>query len=250
MNVELLVCARVEREKFENEIFCGEDDILGIVKSGEFVFDNGDGLQTVSEFEGVVFKKGITYERKVTKPLTMYLFRYRSGNDFFENSKIVFKDKGRIKSTIGMLEQLEDGFYYNDFECKKSLLSDIFTQYAIENKYTGSDLPEDKVIADALMEINKNFHRKINLEQMAKRSFLSYVQFSRRFKNSMGLTPQEYINNMRMEKARYLLAESTVSVKKIAVECGFANEYYFSKFFKKYNSISPSEYRKMSASLC
>ena len=249
MNFELLVCVKVEREKFKKEIFCGEDDILGIVKSGAFEFDDGGGLQIVSEFEGVIFKKGVTYERKVVEPLVMYLFRYRSTDELFENSRIVFKDRERIKSTIGLLEQLEDGFYYNDFKCKKSLLSDIFTQYSIENKYTGSVLPVDKVVADALMEINKNLGEKIKPEQLAKQSFLSYIQFSRRFKRAMGMTPQEYINNMRMEKARYLLSESTVSIKKIADECGFTNEYYFSRFFKKYNSVTPTEYRKMSAYL-
>ena len=249
MNFELLVCVKVERKKFEHGLFCGDDDILGIVESGEFVFDDGNGLQTVGEYEGVIFKKGITYKRKVTKPLVMHLFRYKSPEDIFEGSKIVFKDKQRIKSTVCLLGQLSDSFYYNDFECKKSLLSDIFTQYIIENKYIGTALPDDKVVADAVTEINKNITKNIKPEQLAKKSYLSYIQFSRRFKNAMGVTPQEYINSMRMEKAKYLLCESTVPVKKIAVECGFANEYYFSRFFKKYNNISPTRYRKISVSL-
>lgn len=249
MKFELLVCVKVEREKFVQETVCGEDDILGIVKSGSFVFDDGEGWQTVNAFDGVIFKNGVTYQRKVKKPLVMYLFRYREASDLFKNSKIVFKDQDRIRSTLGLLGQLEEGLYYNDFECKKSLLSDIFTQYSIENKYAGSELPSDKVIANVVLELNANLHKKIDLAYYARQSYLSYAQFFRRFKQAMGVTPLQYINDMRVEKARHLLEESTISVKQIAMECGFANEYYFSRFFKKYNSVTPTEYRKMSAAL-
>lgn len=246
MKLELLVCVKVEREKFEHEVFCGDDNIFGLLKSGEFVFDCGEGAQYVKAYEGVVFKKGITYKRKVTKPLEMYLFRYRASEDFFAESKIVFKDLNHIKSTLNLLEQIENNYTYSDFEYKKMLLSDIFTQYIIENKCTGLNLPEDAVVSAALVEIRKNLNKNIKPEQLAKKSYLSYVQFSRRFKNAVGITPQEFINNMRMEKARYMLSQSSLSIKKIADECGFSNEYYFSNFFKKYNNVSPAEYRKMS----
>lgn len=249
MKVELLVCVCVERKKFENEIYRGEDDILGIVKSGEFTFDTGAEKETVGEYEGVVFKKGITYHRKVTSPLVMYLFKYRSNVDFFKNSKIVFNDISRIKSTINMLDQLVDGLGFDDFKYRSSFLSDIFTQYAIENHYIRKELISDKLIEKSLEEINKNFNKNINLTEVAEKSFLSYVQFARRFKNSVGLTPKEYVNNMRMDRARYLLTESTITIKEIAIECGFSNEYYFSNFFKESNGISPTEYRKMSSSI-
>ena len=74
---------------------------------------------------------------------------------------------------------------------------------------------------------------------------MSYVQFSRRFKSAVGMTPQDYVTNLRLKKAKVLLGETDLSVGQIATSCGFGNEYYFSNFFKKHNNLSPSEFRAM-----
>ena len=113
-----------------------------------------------------------------------------------------------------------------------------------ENSRTVSIQSEDRAIANAIKVINRDYSKKINLNKLAEMSFLSYVQFARRFKHATGVTPQEYINDVRMKNARYLLSESRLSIKEIAVSCGYSNEYYFSKFFKEYNKITPSTYRK------
>lgn len=247
MDFELFVCVKVERNKFQEEVFCGSDNILAIVKKGEFIFDCGKGTQTVGELEGVCFKQGIVYKRKVTTPLTLYLFRYKSDEDIFPDGKIVFKDTYRIKSTLKLIDMLGNNFILDTLEYKKKFLADIFNQYIIETECDDSRKIRDEVILNAIEVINKNISNKINLKQIAKDSYLSYIQFSRRFKAETGLSPQDYVNSVRMEKARYLLVKEDVSIKKIAFECGFANEYYFSKFFKKYNNITPSKYRKISS---
>lgn len=244
MDYKFMLCVKVVREKFYFENFCDHDNILGIVEKGSFTFSDGSGWQTVGPCEGVIFKKDKSYNRHVIDTVTMHLFRYQSDVDFFENSKIVFRDRSRIQSTVNLLNQVEDNCYYNEFEYKKSLFSDILTQYCLENSRTVSIQSEDKAIANAIKVINRDYSKKINLNKLAEMSFLSYVQFARRFKHATGVTPQEYINDVRMKNARYLLSESRLSIKEIAVSCGYSNEYYFSKFFKEYNKITPSTYRK------
>ena len=59
------------------------------------------------------------------------------------------------------------------------------------------------------------------------------------------MSAQDYISSQRMKKAEQMLAGSDLTVKTISAECGFANEYYFSNFFKNYYGLSPSEYRKI-----
>ena len=83
--------------------------------------------------------------------------------------------------------------------------------------------------------------------QIAKESGLSYVQFLRRFKNFCGLTPSEYINELRVQKAKKLLTDTNMLVKDIAYSCGFENEYYFSNFFKKHTAMSPTAFRSLSS---
>lgn len=58
------------------------------------------------------------------------------------------------------------------------------------------------------------------------------------------MTPSQYAAWAKLRKARTLLAESDLSVKKIAFACGFENEYYFSNFFKKHTGLSPTAYRR------
>ncbi len=65
------------------------------------------------------------------------------------------------------------------------------------------------------------------------------------FKKHYGVSPIQYLINRRMEYAKHLLNTSGMSVKQIAYQCGFENEYYFSRIFKKLTGYSPSQYRAM-----
>lgn len=249
MNYSLLVCINVKREKFQIEDYIGEDNILALVESGSFSFDEGGGTQTAEPFDAVNFKKGKPYHRHIIDAASIYLFRYKADAEIFAESKITFKNKDRIKSTIELLKAADSSMCCGGFRYKQSLFSDIITQYRLENMSLPEALSDkDEVIHAAVEEINAGIHRKINLAQIANKHFLSYVQFLRRFKLAVGMSPQDYIVELRMKKAQQMLGESDLSVKEIAAECGFANEYYFSNFFKKYNNLSPSEFRKIISS--
>ena len=68
--------------------------------------------------------------------------------------------------------------------------------------------------------------------------------FCRYFKKLVGKTPTEYINDVRIEKAKELLAESDDKIIDIAIACGYDNIGYFIKRFKEQKHMSPSQYRK------
>ena len=59
-----------------------------------------------------------------------------------------------------------------------------------------------------------------------------------------GMSPQHYAMQLRLEKARCALSANSDSIDKIALDCGFADRYAFSKAFKKYTGISPAKYRQ------
>lgn len=249
MSQTLLVCKHLRREKFEHEVYTGKDDILALVESGSFSVDDGSGKQLVGPFEAVCFKEGKTYERKVLQPVKLHLFRYHSGSSIFPSGKLTFRDTDRVRSTVRLLNASSDQEFYNDFDCKQALFNDLITQYRLENPRGIRSLAKsDPVISRAVVEINANLHKKLRLTELAESYYLSYVQFSRRFKAAVGTTVQDYITEMRIKKAKALLADSDLTVKEIAVSCGFANEYYFSNFFRSHQSISPSEFRTLTRS--
>ena len=98
-------------------------------------------------------------------------------------------------------------------------------------------------IAGAAAFIEQNYAENISVTRLAEMSNYSLRQFIRLFKKAFGCIPTEYIANLRMQKARELLRGKTVSITDIALYCGYGDSNYFSRIFRKYNGITPSEYR-------
>ena len=63
------------------------------------------------------------------------------------------------------------------------------------------------------------------------------------FKDALGMRPMEYVNQVRIEMAKSLLLYSDLSVREIGQKCGFQNTNYFNKIFKKFEHLTPLEYR-------
>ena len=245
MKTQLFVTTRVHRKKFLVEYFIGSDDIFALVKEGSFFVESGNEKYTVNKNEGMLFRKNVLYHRVVTSPVTMYLFRYRSENPLFSNDHVVFRDQARLSSTFSMLEKLDNDAFFNDFDCREHLFSDLVMQYSIENNTTQN---ADAKIDPVIEHIRSSLRSPIDLKQLAKKSGLSYVQFLRRFKAHTGLTPSDYISALRLQKAKSLLSNTSLLILEIADACGFENEYYFSNFFKKHTSLSPTAFRLASNS--
>jgi len=91
--------------------------------------------------------------------------------------------------------------------------------------------------------IMENFTRKISLEEIAGASGFSAPYFSTIFKEEMGENLSSYLNRLRVEKACHMLAETNISLSKIAGACGFEDQSWFSKIFKLYAGMSPGKYR-------
>ena len=86
-----------------------------------------------------------------------------------------------------------------------------------------------------------------NFDLTKEMSELGYniIYIRRCFKSVMGLPPLEYITKLRINQAKVLLYQNPLlSIKEIALACGFSDSLYFSTCFKKHIGISPREYRK------
>ena len=70
------------------------------------------------------------------------------------------------------------------------------------------------------------------------------MYFRRLFKEKYGISPMRYINVNRLKRAKNLLIEDEMSISEISQYCGFLDGYSFSRVFKKWVGISPSEYKK------
>ncbi len=86
----------------------------------------------------------------------------------------------------------------------------------------------------------------IELEQLAQVAGMSRFYFCRLFKQSVGLTPHQFVIRRRIERAKHLLRQSNLSIAEIAIACGFANQDHLTRYFKRLTSATPSVFRQQS----
>lgn len=103
------------------------------------------------------------------------------------------------------------------------------------------------LVARAIKYIENNYHRQIKIHDIANALFVSHGHLCRLFKISTGNTLNDYLNSLRVEKARYLLLETRLPVNDIAGKTGFGSISQFNRQMKQRLQISPLRYRKFYA---
>lgn len=87
-------------------------------------------------------------------------------------------------------------------------------------------------------------HSDYTIEEIARMLFVSNSNFRKKFRSVTGMSPVEYRNSKRIERAKKLLRENRYSVTEIASMCLFYDVSHFYKVFKKETSMSPKEYQE------
>ncbi len=92
--------------------------------------------------------------------------------------------------------------------------------------------------------IKKSYKENINLNSISDVFFISPNYLSSIFNERNKVSITEYINLLRIEESKKYLLDRSMSISDICKKVGFNNSSYFSQIFKKFNSITPNEYRK------
>lgn len=98
-------------------------------------------------------------------------------------------------------------------------------------------------IGDACDELAARFDENIDLEDLSRRHGMSYPLFRRLFKAQTGFSPHAYVLEMRLNRAKVLLRETSLSVEDIGTSVGFSSLAYFSAAFQKRLGVAPSSMR-------
>lgn len=100
-----------------------------------------------------------------------------------------------------------------------------------------------KRLSRAMDVIRSGFCGPISLEQLAAEACLSKYHFLRLFRTAYGLSPYQYVQHLRIEKARVLLTDSVISISDLADQLGFDNSQSFSRLFFQKMGVYPTQYR-------
>lgn len=93
--------------------------------------------------------------------------------------------------------------------------------------------------------INESLEEDLSLSDLAAVADLSQFHFSRAFRKSTGLTPQQYLTEQRIELAKRLLENENLPIVEISLRAGFKNQSHFTTLFRKYTKFTPKLWREL-----
>ncbi|AEY64413.1 AraC family transcriptional regulator [Clostridium sp. BNL1100] len=118
-----------------------------------------------------------------------------------------------------------------------------------ENSIKNKSPKIKELMQSAIQFVHNNFEREISITDIAKYVFLSPSYFTRAFKENTGLSPMQYLLNIRIKRACELLRETDQKVGEIALSVGFSNQQRFNDMFKKQTNMTPMQYRNSSKNI-
>ena len=92
--------------------------------------------------------------------------------------------------------------------------------------------------------IHDYLDQDLSLKVMAKEIDMSHAYFADQFKQAMGISPHQYVNQQRIEKAKQLLKEQKHTLAEIALESGLSSQSHLNKLFRKYVGVTQKNYQK------
>ncbi len=117
-------------------------------------------------------------------------------------------------------------------------------QHAVTQSGEREDKDKNLVVNKARILFRSHAEQDYSPEQAARELQVGYSWFRKIFKNQTGLSPGQFFTRVKIERARELLADPSLSIKEIAYSLSFDSGYYFGKVFREKTGMKPTDYRK------
>lgn len=149
-----------------------------------------------------------------------------------------------------MLEEYTERRHFYELVLKANLLKllSILIRDSRKTKIIGIGDKTNKYLplfASAIEYIHRHYQEDIRMDQLCKITMVSKTLFCDLFKHFTGKTFNDYLIDIRIKKSTELLLQPDLTITDVCYGVGFNNLNYFSKTFKKYTGISPSNYKKL-----
>ncbi len=207
-----------------------EKDLITKVKTG----NAKEAKSILNDLLGyVLFSEGNNLDVVKSRAIELSSLLSRAAIEGGAATDTILKINNMFLKSAQQINSLEELCY------KLQELVEVFT----ESMFNYTPTKNNEIIKKAMSYISDNFASNITLDDVARHVHLNPAYFSTIFKQSCGSSFKEYLNMVRIEESKRLLANTDYSVVDIAVATGFMDQSYFSKVFKKYTGLTPKQYR-------
>ena len=139
-----------------------------------------------------------------------------------------------------IIEKLETEFYQKQF-CYEDMLNSITNELLIYLTRQHQQLTSSHPFNYIARYFEQYYMTNINIDDFAKIHGFSPSYFRVLFKNKFGVSPKQYILNVRLKNIKRLLLDTDIPLTQIAENTGFTDYYQFSSFVKKHTGVSPKQ---------
>lgn len=157
-------------------------------------------------------------------------------------SNELLKARGIIEELEQELDEKTPGFRLISQSLLLFLIGKLSRWY---NHVSTEDSAKLLLIATSIAHMEQFLYEPLSSADLAKIANMSERNFYRTFQQATGVSPHQYLLNLRISHAAELLKHSSDSITEIAFECGFQDSSYMTKQFKKHTGTTPSMYRKI-----
>jgi len=141
-----------------------------------------------------------------------------------------------------LVKRYEQATPYTKLQAKSDFYQLI--RHALHAVQQQTTTTKTELMLQAVQYMHESYNKPISVTQISQHIGVERRRFAYLFERYTGMTPNHYLTNFRMKRSRELLRAQHYTVAQVAELVGYHDSFYFSRVFKKYNGVSPSDYRK------
>lgn len=243
----ITVAYRLTRQKNNETYYKASRERWGIAfKTSGMTHYQQDGRTFLSDSRHVVLlPKGSCYSWKCEEPGECLIVNFDALETGTDICSIEVGNDLFLKNAFAKIEAfLSSNDPAGHFGAMQQLYGILhFLSNSLNKKYIPHS--QKQILTPAVEYMDQNYADPgIRNEVLASLCGISVIYFRKCFKNVYGMAPMQYVHNLRLNKAKSLLLSASISIAEIAENTGYSNRYHFSKMFKLYTGVSPTDYIK------